>query len=121
LAGTSGDDVFNLSQGGSDTANGKGGKDVFKLKGAFDALDSLNGGSGRDALTLEGDYLAGVTFLASTMTGIETINLVRGFDYTLTLDNANVAAGGTLTVNAKKLGAGDVLKFNGAAETNGSF
>jgi Ca2+-binding RTX toxin-like protein len=121
LAGTGGNDTFNLSQGGNDTATGKGGKDVFKLKGAFNALDSLNGGSGKDTLILEGDYVAGVTFLAGTMTGIESLRLVEGFDYTLTLDNANVAAGSGLTVNAKKLGAGDFLNFNGVAETNGHF
>jgi hypothetical protein len=121
LAGTGGNDVFNLSQGGNDTANGKDGKDLFKLKGTFNALDSLNGAGGQDTLVLEGDYSGGVTFLASTMTGIESIKLVQGFDYAFTLDNANVSAGSELTVNAKLLGAGDVLNFNGVAETNGHF
>ena len=119
LAGTSGNDVFNLSQGGNDTANGKDGKDLFKLKGTFNALDSLNGAGGQDTLVLEGDYLGGVTCLASTMTGIESIKLVQGFDYTLTLDNANVSAGSGLTISAKQLGAGDVLNFNGVATRSG--
>jgi len=73
-----------------------------------------------------------VVFAASTMTNIETLVLLSAsdarfappgtaFDYNVTLDDANVAAGKTLTVNANLLHAGESLTFNGSAETDGSF
>lgn len=123
FTGTGGDDIFNLSQGGDDKASGGNGNDTFVFKGAFTAKDSINGGSGSDTLTLAGDYTGShaVTFGAKTMAGVETIKLGAHHSYKLTTNDATVARNATLTVDGSKLGASDVLTFNGSHETNGKF
>ena len=74
-----------------------------------------------DTLTLNGDYSAGVTLAANTMVNVETISFTAGHNYKLTTNDANVAAGQTLTVDGSALGATDILTFSGAAETDGNF
>ncbi|HEY2069816.1 MAG TPA: calcium-binding protein [Rhizomicrobium sp.] len=121
LTGTSAADTFNLIQGGEDTATGLAGNDTFSLGHTLDAGDAIDGGDGFDTLNLRGDYSGGVTFGATTVTNIERIALGAGFDYSLTSNDATVAAGATMTVDASALGAGDALTFNGSAETDGHF
>jgi Ca2+-binding RTX toxin-like protein len=130
IAGGAGDDTltggadadgFDLSQGGNDTAHGGGGNDTFDFGGAFTASDTVDGGANSDAISLDGDYSAGVVFTATTMTNVEEIALTAGRSYKLTTADANVASGGALTVDASTLGAGDQLIFDGRAETNGQF
>ncbi len=123
FTGTSGNDTFDMSQGGADTVKGGGGNDIFSFGAAFTAADSINGGTGNDVLKLDGNYAGAhkVVFGAGTMVGVEKIQLAAGNDYTLTTNDANVAANKILTVDASQLGAGDVLAFNGSAETNGRF
>lgn len=113
-------DTFDLSYGGSDTAHGGGGDDIFVLGSALDAGDNIDGGAGSDRVTLGSDY-AGFVFGATTMTNVETLQLLAGHDYSLTSSDGTVAAGETLAVNAKALGAGDSVTFNGSAETDGAF
>ncbi|HEY1630641.1 MAG TPA: calcium-binding protein [Rhizomicrobium sp.] len=121
FTGGSGRDDFNLVQGGEDTASGAGGGDIFHMGGAFDAGDTLDGGAGSDSLFLNGDYSGGVTFTATTLVNVERILLADGFDYVLTTDDATVAAGEKMTVDASRLGAGHALTFDGRAETDGRF
>jgi len=101
----------------------KGGQqsDTFNFGATFSAADQLDGQGGNDTLNLDGDYSGGLTFGASTLTSIETLNLTGGHSYNLTTNDANVASGATLTVNASALGAGNTLVFDGSAETNGGF
>jgi Ca2+-binding RTX toxin-like protein len=120
FTGTTDDDTFNLSQGGEDTASGLDGKDAFNMGGALDAGDRINGGSGNDVVTLNGDYL-GLHFDAKTMVNVETLALAAGHDYHLFSSDGTVASGKILTVDASALGASDKLIFNGAKETNGAF
>jgi Ca2+-binding RTX toxin-like protein len=117
--GTSGDDNFDYSQGGNDTLNGLGGADTFTLGAALNALDAIDGGSGTDTLVLDGDY--DLTLTAATMVSVEILAVSAGHDYRLVLDDANIAAGGTLIVNAALLGVDDVLDFRGYAESDGRF
>jgi Ca2+-binding RTX toxin-like protein len=119
--GTSGDDIFVLSQGGDDTAFGDDGADVFKMKGALGALDAIDGGSGADRMILKGDYSAGLVFGAATMTNIEVLRLAGNFTYDLTTHDATVAGGERLAVNAGPIGGGQSLTFNGSAELDGAF
>ena len=65
---------------------------------------------------LDGNYTGAraVTFGATTMVNIDKLNLANGHSYTLTTNNATVAAGKTLRVDASALGAGNVLTFNGS-------
>ncbi|MGH6872931.1 MAG: beta strand repeat-containing protein [Rhizomicrobium sp.] len=121
LTGTSGDDTFRVFQGGEDTLSGSSGNDVFQFGATLDSGDSIDGGAGTDIIQIAGDYSAGLTFAATTLTSVEKIQLGAGHDYTLTTDDANVAAGETLTVDGGKLGAGDHLDFTGQAETDGNF
>jgi Ca2+-binding RTX toxin-like protein len=121
LTGGAQADGFDLSRGGNDIAHGGGGNDAFSMGAALTAADQVDGGTGSDTLILSGDYSAGVTFVAATMTNVETLQLAAGNSYALTLNNANVAAGQTLTVDASALGSANHLTFNGAAETDGSF
>jgi Ca2+-binding RTX toxin-like protein len=121
LTGTAGNDTFNLSQGGNDTVQGLAGNDLFIFGATFTAADSVDGGAGADTLRLNGDYSAGVNFNATTMINVEQIQLTAGHSYALTTDDANVAAGGKLTVNGSALLATDTLNFNGLNETDGSF
>jgi hypothetical protein len=121
LTGGAKSDVFHLENGGFDTARGGGGYDIFYLGAALVAADTIDGGTGNDTLVLNGDYSGGLTFGAATMTNVETLTLDGGFSYNLTTDDANVAAGATLAVDASTLGAGDALTFDGSAETDGHF
>ena len=121
LTGTSGNDTFNLTRGGNDTADGGGGDDVFWMGAALNAGDKIDGGTGDDRVNLAGDYSAGLTFSATTMVNVEELRLAGGHSYDLVMNDANVAAGERLTVMARSLGAGDHLTFDGSAEQDGHF
>ncbi|HEV2561861.1 MAG TPA: calcium-binding protein [Rhizomicrobium sp.] len=121
FSGLGGNDTFNLTNGGNDIAAGGDGNDTFNFAGAFTALDQVDGGTGTDTLTLNGDYSAGVTLTATTMVNVETITVAAGHSYKLITNDANVASGQTLTVDASALGASNTLTFDGSAETNGQF
>lgn len=121
LTGTSGNDTFDLTQGGDDTVHGLAGKDTFEFGATFTARDTVDGGDGADVVTLTGDYSAGVVLGASTLTSVETIGFGGGFDYSLTTNDANVAAGQTLTIDAFGIGRDHMLTFDGSAETDGHF
>ena len=119
--GTSTADVFNLQQGGSDTAKGEGGNDTFNMGAALDAADHINGGSGTDTVSLDGDYSAGLTFTSTTVVNVEVIKLAAGHSYNLKVNDATVAAGQTLTVDGSALGPSDQLTFNAQPDRDASF
>ncbi|MBV9931797.1 MAG: hypothetical protein JO013_12750, partial [Alphaproteobacteria bacterium] len=50
VAASGGNDFFDLSQGGADTASGGGGNDAFSFGAAFGAGDSVDGGAGSDTV-----------------------------------------------------------------------
>ena len=119
ISGSSQADTFDLTQGGDDFADGKKENDYFDLGAAFTADDTLVGGLGSDTLDLDGDYSTTVTLLASTLSGIETINLETGNDYRLAFDDANIAAGTQLTIGASGLGGFDGARITATSETDG--
>jgi len=121
VAGNGGDDLFDLTYGGNDTANGGAGNDTFLLAGALTAADQIDGGSGSNAVVLDGDYSAGLTFSATTMVDVQTLTLDNGFNYVLTTDDATVSAGAKLSVDASALHKSDSLFFDGTHETDGHF
>src|SRR5205085_11502759 len=61
ITGTAGGDLFMVQQGaspgGHDTLAGGGGNDIFYYGGALIAADRNDGGSGRDAVVLQGNYV----------------------------------------------------------------
>jgi Ca2+-binding RTX toxin-like protein len=121
LFGFDGNDTFNLGAGGNDTVDGGAGDDIFNMGAKFGANDKLTGNLGNDTVVLNGDYSAGLTLKAGTLTDIETIKLRAGNDYKLTSNDGNVFGGATLTINGSALGAHDKLTFNGSAENEGSL
>src|SRR6516225_9687322 len=100
LTGTSGNDEFDLWQGGNDTVDGGGGNDLFRMGAALNAGDKIDGGAGHDEMILNGDYSAGLVFNADTITNIEVLNLSGGHSYNLTLNDGNIATGASLLVKA---------------------
>ena len=130
--GTGGDDtitgnategrLYHLEQGGADIVTGGSGNDGFYFGGAPTSADHVIGGAGtNDQVGLEGDYSGGLTLGEGTLSGIEVLALLPGFTYDLTTNDANVAAGATLTVWASRLSGDNTLRFDGSAETDGKF
>ena len=119
LTGGAGNDLFEMFQGGDDTVSGGAGNDYISFKGNFSAADRIDGGAGKDQLVLDGDYSAGVTFAPTTIQNIESIVLAAGHTYDLTLNDANVASGTTLSVNAGALSGSNFLHLDASALTSG--
>jgi Ca2+-binding RTX toxin-like protein len=120
LTGGAGNDSFTTAAG-NDVVKGGGGDDTIVVGANLTAADQINGGAGTDTVTLAGDYSAGVTFTGNTISNIENLTLGAGFSYKFTTNDATVATGQTLTVDASALASGNTLNFNGAAETKGNF
>jgi Ca2+-binding RTX toxin-like protein len=121
-----GNDTLDASAGGVDTVDAGDGRDEIYFGGKFAENDRVDGGSGNDTLTLEGDYGFGMVLGADTLAGIEEIDLEPGtgatlYDYKLATHDANVAAGATLVIDGSALRAGEDLTFDGSAETDGRF
>ena len=115
-------DTFDFSQGGNDVVFGLDGNDSFFFGAAFTSADRVDGGAGtNDQVGLQGDYSAGLTLNAASLTNVEVLAVLPGFSYSITTVDANVPAGGTLTFFGGNLAAGNNFTFNGAAETNGAF
>jgi len=122
-----GNDVLDLSSGGNDTANGGDGNDYVYFGAAFTAADTIVGGAGVDTVGLLGNY--NLTLGANSLSGVENLSLLSGtaaggtehVTYSITTVDANVPAGGRLTVYAGGLLADESLFFNGFAETDGAL
>ncbi len=132
LLGSGGDDLLEGGNGndyldggsGNDTLHGDAGDDAFYFGALFNSKDTVDGGAGsNDQIGLEGDYTGDHALVLGpgTITGVEVLALLPGFDYQVTTVDANVPAGGVLTVFAGNLGTEDSFVFNGSAETDGAF
>ncbi|HTT98228.1 MAG TPA: calcium-binding protein [Rhizomicrobium sp.] len=100
---------------------GGAGDDTVKFGSNFTASDAFNGGAGNDTLSLNGDYSGGYTFGAGQLTSVENIVMADGHSYSLATNDANVAAGATMTIDASALTGSNQLFFDGTAETDGHF
>jgi Ca2+-binding RTX toxin-like protein len=132
VSGGAGNDFLRLHDGGTDTAIGGLGNDVFLFGGTLTSADSIDGGAGIDQIAIQGNYSGGLTF-GSNVVGIENLAILPGndtrfgdpgtnlYDYVLTATNAMVAAGVQLVVDANRLRPGEDFTFDGSAETDGSF
>lgn len=127
LKGGADSDFFDLASNkrGEDTVSGGGGDDYFVIGSGLDAGDKFDGGAGFDSMQIFGDFSAGVTFAADTITGIESIALVDDFlnakDYKFITNDGNVAAGAVLGVYGFQIPSGNFLYWDGSAETDGTF
>jgi Ca2+-binding RTX toxin-like protein len=120
-----GGDLVVLDAGGNDTVNGGGGDDFLYYGAALTDADSNNGGDGYDTVAIVGNY--NLTFGADDLVSIERLSIfttgnpAQPAGYSLTTQDANVAAGQQLYVVALSLSANESLTFNGSAEVDGSF
>lgn len=102
---------------GSDTIN----FNASVYSGATGA-DTVLGGTGTDTLNVTGNTALSFTYAATTLTGIEQINFSNSTaDITITTNDANVASGATLRVDASSLTNGGNLNWNGGDEADGKF
>jgi serralysin len=121
---------------GKDTLTGGLGNDIFFFaEERFATGDVVNGGIGYDGMFLRGNYT--IDFNAAGYTGlftnIENLTLTsatderyaRGggteFDYNLTLSDALVGEGQTLTVSGSLLTAAESMIVNGSGEADGNL
>jgi Ca2+-binding RTX toxin-like protein len=119
---------------GRDSLTGGLGNDIFFFaEERFASGDTVNGGAGYDGMFLRGNYTIDFTAPGYTglFTSIENLTLTsatderyaRGggteFDYNITLANALVAAGQTLTVNGGLLMASETMILDGSLESDG--
>ena len=121
---------------GKDTLTGGLGNDIFFFaEERFATGDTVNGGDGYDGMFLRGNYT--IDFNAPGYTGlftnIENLTLTsatderyaRGggteFDYAITLSDALVAEGQTLTVSGALLMATETMILDGSQEQTGNL
>ena len=114
-------DTYFTGGPGKNLFYGGAGYDTVYFGNDFGSDDRLDGGAGSNALQILGDYSAGLTFSAAMLKNFQYMSVEPGYDYKLTMNDANVAAGQTLTVYASNLGATDSLIFNASHETDGSY
>jgi serralysin len=121
---------------GKDTFTGGLGNDIFFFaEDRFASGDTVNGGAGYDGMFLRGNYSIDFSNPAYTglFTNIENLTLTsatderyaRGggteFDYSLTLADALVNEGQTLTVSGSLLTANESMVVNGSGESDGNL
>jgi len=128
VSGNGGNDFFDLSQGGADTASGGAGNDAVYFGAAFGAGDRFDGGAGADTVILDGVYTGAnrVVVGAGQLANIETLTLAAGAagspaGYDIVWQDGNLAAGQQLLVYAGALAGNESLTFDGSAEAHGYF
>ena len=114
-------DYFQLYTGGSDTAIGGAGPDIFLMNGAFDPGDVFDGKDGTDIVMLNGDYSAGLTLTQSMTRHIEIVQVMGNFTYDLTADPNLIGAGESMIISGSPGTTGTHLDFDGSAVKNGVF
>jgi hypothetical protein len=98
-----------------------GGNDVILAYQNLTPSQLIDGGAGTDTVVLNGDYSAGLVFSDTTMVNVEDLQLVSGHSYNLTMNDATVAAGQRLKVDASGLASANALTLDASAETNGYY
>jgi hypothetical protein len=133
ITGTPNGDFFFVNQGGNDDLKGLGGSDLFYFGNKMNSADKVDGGGGVDQIALQGDYSTVPLILGANVVSIESLAILPGSDtrfgdpgtnhysYDITTNDANVAAGVQIVVDANRLRSGEDFTFNGSAETDGSF
>jgi hypothetical protein len=119
---------------GTDTLKGGAMSDSFVFNfDRFTSGDTVNGGSGYDVVYLRGDYTIDFNSVgfAGSLVNVESVGLLSfadtsfagggdgEFDYSITWNNAMLAAGQTITFNGSRLGAEENMDFNGSSESDG--
>ncbi|MFL6843435.1 MAG: M10 family metallopeptidase C-terminal domain-containing protein [Allosphingosinicella sp.] len=132
IDGGAGADVIRVFSGGDDIVHGGAGDDLIFIGAALTSADVIDGGANIDTLIIQGNYAGGLT-LSPNVTNIENLSILAGtntsvgasgtelYDYVITTNDANFAAGLQVRVNAGSLLPGEDFTFDGRAETDASF
>ena len=81
LLGSNFDDYFDMSQGGDDVVQARGGEDVIYFGAAFTGADRVDGGfedTSTDIVILDGDYSAGIHIAKQSLQNIDLLGLNGG-------------------------------------------
>ncbi|MEM7058505.1 MAG: calcium-binding protein [Pseudomonadota bacterium] len=127
--------IFTFAGLGSETIIGSQKDDSFFFgTDRFGPGDQVDGQDGVfDSVGLQGDYSTPLTFGANQLIDIEILALLSNTDtrfgagsgtpynYNVTTDDGNVAAGDVLVISANTLALDEVLIFDGSAETDGRY
>jgi Ca2+-binding RTX toxin-like protein len=116
--------TLHLEQSGTVTVNNANMSDsvAIYLGASLTAGDQIIGGVGKhDAVYLDGDYSGGLVLGATTLTGVELMQLAAGHSYVITADDATIGKKGAMTIDGSALAGGDHLDFDGSAETGGPY
>jgi Ca2+-binding RTX toxin-like protein len=117
-----GNQLFDLSQGGNDTVTGGAGNDGFSFGAAYTPADHVDGGAGtNDQIAVQGDYSAGMTLSGSSIANVEALAMLPGFNYAFTTDDSLVPAGQNFTFWSASMGSGNGVSIDGSAESDGAF
>jgi Ca2+-binding RTX toxin-like protein len=111
-------DIVHFSTGRA-TIDAGADEDTVITHGGLSSNDKIKGGEGTDVLVFAGEET--VVLGNQTVRGFESFTFNNLADYDVTTADGTVAAGQNLVVNAGSLGAANSLKFNGKAETDGTF
>jgi Ca2+-binding RTX toxin-like protein len=115
-----------------DRVFGGAGNDIFFFGADLSQYDLVTGGADYDTLVIQGNYAGGLT-LSANVTEIEALSILAGtnitlgepgtnrYDYLITTNDANFAAGVQAKVNGANLAPGEDFTFNGSGETDASF
>lgn len=95
--------------------------DMDKREIVGEGFENPQLGTGSDDVLVLAGGLAREAVLPQFLNGLENVVVQPGASYALVSPDDQVAAGATLAINAGPLGAGDSLRFDGSAETDGSF
>ena len=142
--GFGGDDLFdaqNIGQGYY--LSGGDGNDTFNFGAAFDQFGEVDGGANTDTVYLDGGgtnaYFApltlpggwpalppgvtpvGLLFTPTTLTNVENVVLAAGSSYGLTLNDATVANGATLSVIGSAVGPSNHVYVDGVNVMHGAL
>src|SRR6202012_897563 len=95
--------------------------DTFVMGATWDTGDIIDGGSGTDTISLDGDYSAGVNVALTMISHVEVLSLGAGFSYNFTFANNDVGPGLSLTIDGSALGPSDSLTVNAFHDTDSIY
>lgn len=114
-------DVFDMAgTAGADRVSGGKGDDVIKGGANWNTSDTVDGGAGNDRLELAATYyrIDGLNFSDVETVAFDSVGAVQTL---MRVWDTAIQSGETLTVDARKLGEGGWLRFEGQLETDGAF
>jgi Ca2+-binding RTX toxin-like protein len=120
-----GADLVLLDDGGDDAVKAGGGNDFIYYGASWTAFDRTFGGDGTDTIGLMGNY--SLVLGSASLVQVERLALYSTAatgnlaSYAIRTIDQNVASGDHLLVTGASLVAGEILMFNGSAETDASF